>query len=247
MAKALPNWLVEKYFTLFSYFNLIPFTVKDAEAVLNSKKASLFLYKMVHYGWIDKVKRGVYRVVHPLIALMEVSGLVWRDRIKQRDRLPVLELAVAKLFEVFGPKLESIVLFGSLSKGTAKPESDIDLLVVARDLPKNYSDRTRIIQDVVSFKLMDDIIIYLWKNYDIYADLDILLIDKEEANVTHPFYLDMAKEAIIIYDRNNIMLNKIEEVKIKLEKIGAKRFEEPDGSWYWIISPVPEKSREIEL
>lgn len=232
---------------LFSSFSILPFNVKDAKAVLKSEEASLLLYKMMGYGWVDRVNRSVYRIVHPLVALMEASGFVWRDRIRQRDRLPVLELAVAKIFEVLGPKLESIVLFGSLSKGTVKPESDIDLLVVARDLPERYGDRTSIIREIVSFKLMDDIIIYLWKNYGIYADVDILLIDEREASITHPFYLDMVKDAIIIYDRNKLMSDKVAEVRDKLEKIGAKRFEEPDGSWYWILGSKPEKAGDIEL
>ncbi|MGQ9479744.1 MAG: nucleotidyltransferase domain-containing protein, partial [Thermoproteota archaeon] len=128
MAKALPNWLISKYFTLFSSFSLLPFTTEDAKTALRSKKAPLFLYKMSSYGWVDKVERGVYRIVHPFITLMEASGLAWRSRVRNRDRLPMLELAVVKLLEVLGCRLESIVLFGSLSTGKAKPESDIDLL-----------------------------------------------------------------------------------------------------------------------
>lgn len=247
MAKALPSWLAEKYFNLLSNFSFIPFTVEDAKAVLGSKKASLFLHKMVSFGWADKMGRGVYRIVHPIVALMEASGASWRDRVKQRDRLPVLELAVARMFEVFGSSLESIVLFGTLSRGVAKPESDIDLLVVARGLPESYSERTKIIREIVSFKMMDDIIIYLWRKHGIYADLDIILVDEREADVTHPFYLDMAKDCVIIYDKSGIMLKKMAEVRERLEKIGARRVEEPDGSWYWIICPQPEKARDIEL
>jgi len=247
MAKALPNWLANKYFILFSSFSLFPFTIEDAKVALHSKKASLFLYKMSSYGWIDKIERGMYRVVHPFIALMEVSGFVWRDRVKSKDRLPILELAIVKLFEVLGSRLESIVLFGSLSTGKTKPESDIDLLVVARDLPEKYSERTSIIREVVSSTLMDELIIRTWKERGIYTDLNILLIDTREAHVTHPFYLDMTKNCIIIYDKNELMSKKIVEVKEKLEKIGAKRFEEPDGSWYWILSPEAEKIRSMEL
>lgn len=66
MVKALPNWLVDKYFRLLSSFGLLPFTVKDAKAVLRSKKAALFLHKIYSYGWADKLERGVYRVIHRL-------------------------------------------------------------------------------------------------------------------------------------------------------------------------------------
>ncbi|MEM3713166.1 MAG: nucleotidyltransferase domain-containing protein, partial [Thermoproteota archaeon] len=210
-----------------------------------SDKASLFLHRMYSYGWVDRVERSTYRIVHPLIALMEYSGFVWRDKVKDRIRLPVLEITVVKIFEVLGSKLESIVLFGSLSTGRVRPESDIDLLVVARDLPDKYSDRTSIIRGIVSSKALDEIIIHNWKKNDVYSELDILLIDVKEASVTHPLYLDLTKDCVIIYDRNNLMTEKLEEVREKLEEMGAKRFEEPDGSWYWILSP--RVSRGVEL
>lgn len=247
MAKALPNWLVNKYFTLFLFFGLLPFTIEDAKGVLRSKKTSILLFKMASYGWVDRVERGVYRVIHPFIALMEVSGLKWRDRIKQKDRLPVLELTVVKLFEVLGSNLVSIVLFGSLSKGEAKPESDIDLLVVASGLPSKYSERTKIIREIVSSKLMDEIIIQTWKKKGVYADLNIMLVDDNEANITHPFYLDMTKDCVIIYDKNESISKKIAEVRGKLEKIGAKRFEEPNGSWYWVLTPKAEDVKDVVL
>lgn len=247
MGKSIPDWLVFKYFTLFSSFNLLPFTTEEAKTLLGSNKTPLFLHKMYSYGWVDRVERGVYRIVHPLIALMEASGFSWRSRIKDKERLPVLEAAIVKIFEVLGPKLESIVLFGSLSTGKIKPESDIDLLVVARDLPHKYSDRTDIIREIVSSRFIDEIIIHVWEKKRIYPELDILLIDVKEADITHPFYLDLTKDCVIIYDRNNLMTRKITEVKKKLEEIGAKRFEEPDGSWYWILSPDIEKIRSIEL
>ncbi|MBO3803774.1 MAG: nucleotidyltransferase domain-containing protein, partial [Candidatus Brockarchaeota archaeon] len=168
---------------------------------------------------------------------MEASGFAWRGKVKSKDKLPVLELAVANLFEVLGPKLESIVLFGSLSKGEARPESDVDLLVVARDLPERYGERTEIIREVVSSRSMDEIIIRAWKEKGTYTDLDVLLIDSSEAKVTHPFYLDLTRDCLIIFDKNGLISRKIAEVREKLEKMGAKRFEEPDGSWYWVLSP----------
>jgi predicted nucleotidyltransferase len=247
MARALPNWLAAKYFQLLSSFSLLPFTTEEARLALNSDKTTLFLHKMYSYGWVDRVGRGVYRVIHPLIALMEASGYAWRSKVKYKDRLPILELAVARLFETLGSDLESIVLFGSLSAGKAKPESDIDLLVVARNLPEKYSDRTGIIREVVSSNLMDKLIINTWKDKGIYADLDILLMDIKEAGVTHPFYLDLTRNCIIIYDKNKTMSRKILEVAKNLEKIGAKRFEEPNGSWYWILGSDAEIVRKMDL
>jgi predicted nucleotidyltransferase len=247
VARALPNWLAAHYFILYSSFGFAPFTAVEAGEVLNTGRAPLLLHKMASYGWADRVDRGVYRLIHPLVALMEISGTGWRDRVRQRDRLPVLELAVARIFMVMGPKLVSIVLFGSLSRGSARPESDIDLLVVGRELPEDYSQRAHMIREIVSAREMDDIIMYLWRRHHIYPELDILLIDEEEANTTHPFYIDLARDSIVIYDRRGVMSRKIAVVRERLERIGAKRFEEPDGSWYWILTPKPEEARVVEL
>jgi hypothetical protein len=43
------------------------------------------------------------------------------------------------------------------------------------------------------------------------------------------------------------MTRKISEVRDRLEKIGVKRFEEPDGSWYWILTPEAEAAERLEL
>lgn len=247
MARALPNWLAPHYFMLYSSFGFAPFTAWEAGEVLKTGRAPLLLHKMASYGWADRVDRGVYRLIHPLVALMEISGAGWRGMVRQRDRLPVLELAVARTFMVLGPRLVSIVLFGSLSRGSARPESDIDLLVVGRELPDSYSQRARMIREIVSAREMDDIIMYLWRRHHIYPELDILLMDEGEANTTHPFYIDLARDSIVIYDRRGVMSRKMAEVRERLERIGAKRFEEPDGSWYWILTPRPEDARLVEF
>ena len=246
MAKALPNWLTSKYFALLSSFGYLPFSVREARSILGNK-ASIILSKMLSCGWIDRMGRGSYRVVHPIVALMEASGAEWRSKVRQRDRLPVLELVVARTFEVLGSKLESIAFFGSLARGELKPYSDVDILIVARELPKRYSDRVKLIREITSCKAIDDLIIYLWKEEGVYVNFDILLIDEEEAGVTHPFYLDMTESCIMVFDRNGLLSKKIEEVKEKLKEMEAVKIEEPDGSWYWVLTPKPEAAREVEL
>lgn len=247
MSKTLPNWLVNKYFTLFLSFGLMPFSVNDAKRALGTEKASLLLFKMRSYGWVDKCGRKTYRVVHPIVSLMEASGFRWRDEVRQRDRLPVLELAVARLFEVLGSRLESIILFGSLARGEAKPESDIDLLIVAEGLPAKYGERVKVIREAIYSNQVDELVMYMWRERRIYPEFNVILITKEEAGVTHPFYLDMVRDCVVIFDKNGLMSRKIREVGERLRELGAVRVEEPGGSWYWILTPRPEAAREVEL
>ena len=44
---------------------------------------------------------------------------------------------------LLGARLVSLVLFGSVARGTASQSSDIDLLVVADELPRSLADRRR--------------------------------------------------------------------------------------------------------
>jgi predicted nucleotidyltransferase len=52
-----------------------------------------------------------------------------------------LDRYVALLEGRFGSDLVSVVVFGSRVRGQAKPESDIDVLVVIRGLPLNRFER----------------------------------------------------------------------------------------------------------
>jgi predicted nucleotidyltransferase len=51
---------------------------------------------------------------------------------------------VRGLREGLGPALRSVVLFGSQASGTARPTSDIDLLLVADELPADTRARDRL-------------------------------------------------------------------------------------------------------
>jgi uncharacterized protein len=55
----------------------------------------------------------------------------------------VLAAVKRAVLEVYGPRLISLAVFGSWARGTASPESDLDLLVVASDLPPSRMKRVR--------------------------------------------------------------------------------------------------------
>ncbi len=55
--------------------------------------------------------------------------------------LAALSAATEIWVSALGPRLVSIVLFGSLARGDAAAGSDIDLLVVARGFPRRLSAR----------------------------------------------------------------------------------------------------------
>lgn len=63
------------------------------------------------------------------------------------DRFAIpLTSYVASLIDHLAPSC--IILYGSLAKGTYTTASDIDLVVVARQLPEDFLDRLRVLQEL---------------------------------------------------------------------------------------------------
>ena len=52
--------------------------------------------------------------------------------IQKKYQEPVIEFVKVAL-EKYGEKIESIILFGSVARGEAKEDSDIDILIVTKD------------------------------------------------------------------------------------------------------------------
>ena len=60
------------------------------------------------------------------------------------EYLGLLKDYVSYILSHFGNRLRSVCLFGSVARGEATPRSDIDVLVVAEDLPRDVGLRFRI-------------------------------------------------------------------------------------------------------
>jgi predicted nucleotidyltransferase len=64
-----------------------------------------------------------------------------------------VELAIKEFVEAckekFKENLVSIVLFGSYARGNFKETSDVDLLVIVKDLPKGWKERKKLFEEIV--------------------------------------------------------------------------------------------------
>lgn len=64
---------------------------------------------------------------------------------------PVLARFRAKLGEMYGDRLQRVILFGSRARGDAGPESDYDLAVFFHSLPDRWHEWTRLANLRVDF------------------------------------------------------------------------------------------------
>ncbi|MGH7390128.1 MAG: nucleotidyltransferase domain-containing protein [Candidatus Rokuibacteriota bacterium] len=136
----------------------------------------------------------------------------------------------------FGADLVSVVLFGSRARGEAKPESDIDMLIVVRGLPRNRFERyggVRALAEEVSETFA--------------AAVTPILLTPEEAQHVKPYYLGMLSGHVILYDRDAFFAGVLDRLRRRLAELGARRYVDEDGYEYWDLKPDWKPGDVVEL
>jgi uncharacterized protein len=130
--------------------------------------------------------------------------------------------------EVYGERLISLLVFGSVGRGTANPESDVDLLLVVSDLPEGRLRRVREFLRVES-KLRTEL-----NRVDVV--LSPLIKSPGEVEKGSPLFLDMTEDALILQDSNCFMEERLKRLKDRLVTLGARRIWRGSG-WHWDLKP----------
>ncbi|MGC9086852.1 MAG: nucleotidyltransferase domain-containing protein [Thermoproteota archaeon] len=133
------------------------------------------------------------------------------------------------LLSVFGDRLISLVVYGSVARGEARQSSDVDLLIVVEGLPESRFERNKIF-DTVEDLLSKDLEDLHASGY--YVALSPILKTPEEARKISSLYLDMVEDAVIVYDRNGFFESVLVRLSNKLKELGAERVW-VGKKWYW--------------
>ena len=237
--------LEHAYTQILLSFGLDRFTSREFKKVVGVDNPNLILHRLCKEGFLTRHRRGMYMATHPLILSLERGGFRWRDKVAQKEYLPILEFVIAKLVEFFWNRITSLLIFGSVARGRARAESDIDVLLVAEGLPKRYSERMELVRRALSG--VEDVRLKMWERARVYPLIDVIALEPEEASTNHPFYLDMLGEAIVVLDRNGFMKSRLEALEKKLCEIGARKVVLPDGRWFWDLKSEIRKGEVIEL
>ena len=122
----------------------------------------------------------------------------------------VLDEFLKKCKEKFGDNLISIILFGSYARETATEYSDVDLLVIAKNLPKRRIDRHKVLRDIV-----------LEFIYRYGINISPILIEPRDLSPKdiNPLICGILTGYKIIYDKNNFWKNYLERIKPVIKRI----------------------------
>ena len=109
------------------------------------------------------------------------------EKIQDMDLRKMLLELEEKLQRVYGNKLKAVILYGSVARGTATEESDIDIMV----LVDGTAQELRTFEDQLS-----DVSI---KYFRVFSIIDISYQEYMRWVNTSPFYRNVSKEGVILY------------------------------------------------
>ena len=143
----------------------------------------------------------------------------------------------------YGDRLVSLVLYGSVARGTQRFDSDVDLLVVARPLPDGRMKRIREF-DAVEERLEPHIARMRGAGIDTF--LSAVIRTPEEVEKGSPLLLDMVEDSRILYDRDGFFSGVLGRLREKLGSLGARRVWR-GNAWYWDLKPDYKPGDVIDL
>lgn len=188
--------------------------------------------------------RRLYRLCDPEVLTLLIAGRLENlERFEQGRYARLIGLLASELsVEVEG--LRSLVVFGSVARGEAQPESDLDLLVVA-DFKASFGRRLEHLVKVewggkVSRELA-------WLNaHGVDTHVSFLPLTPIEFESHPPILLDIVYDGVSVYD-DGFFREHGEAFKASLEAMGARRVFLTPKEWYWDLKPGLRLGEVLEL
>ncbi len=150
---------------------------------------------------------------------------------------------LAEVQDFYGQRLVSFVVFGSCGRGTYRPDSDFDFLLVIENLPRGRMRRMAEFMEVE--KKLDPLLASLARE-GIQTYLSPILKTPEEAQAGSPLFLDMVEDGRVLFDRDGFFAGILARLRQRLKELGAQRVWRGD-SWYWVLKPDYQPGEEFSL
>ncbi|RLF12788.1 MAG: nucleotidyltransferase domain-containing protein [Thermoprotei archaeon] len=136
---------------------------------------------------------------------------------------------------VYGSRLVSLCVFGSVARGEVREGSDIDLLLVVEGLDEDLGARMKELAEVrerlrraESYKKL--------KEQGLPVLTSEIALTPSEVASHPPILLDVVEEGVIVYDKEGFLRKELERVRERLHELRARRVKGKEG-WYWLLKP----------
>jgi len=145
----------------------------------------------------------------------------------------------------FAEALVSICIFGSLARGEPEPSSDIDVMVVAENLPHDAGERTRSTNYIHEALKKTEASATL-RNLGRSTLISDIFLNPQEVERHPPILIDMVEDAVILYDRMDFLRKILRKLGEKLKEMGARKVI-TKGGHFWILKPDAKPWEAIEI
>ena len=155
----------------------------------------------------------------------------------------LLDRVVAEYRATLGSDLVALACFGSVARGEARPDSDLDLYAVTRARVSVFFDarldRLRRLRESAEYQRLAA---------EGYRPEPMPIFHTVEDLRSHPWIvLDIAHHGVVLFDPDGVLAMELEAVRQRLRQLGSRRIERPDGTWYWDLKPDWRPGETIEL
>lgn len=160
------------------------------------------------------------------------------------DYKPFLEKLLTEMWNAFsGGAILSVALFGSVARGEAHLESDIDLLIIHEPVPYDPVERFVLVQ----LKLEESEEYKALRAKGFYPNLSPIFMTIQELSLKPLILLDIIDHGIILKDERGLLNAKMERLRERVEELGSRKIVFKDGSWAWDLKPDWKPGEVIEI
>ncbi len=155
-----------------------------------------------------------------------------------------LEKLLSNLRSSFGEEvILACALFGSVARGEAKAHSDVDLLVIHKQVA--FNPVKRFVETLLDLRKEKEYLQLIEKG--IYPEPSVIFVTPEEISHKPLILLDIMDHGLILLDEGGFLAIKLKKLKERLAEMGAEKIVLKDGSWAWDLKPNWKPGEIIEV
>jgi len=215
------------YSSLWNCFQENPFTFKEAKEKipqLNSNQINDLKKEQLLFAFNKSEKESAFRLVPQIVFNFKKKYNIDLSWLNQGLYASLIFKLCAALKERFNNELLSIGIYGSISRNSAKLESDLDLFLVFRELTEGMNNRLKLLIEIENKKCVQEELNFLYER-KIFPAVNYYFRKNSQLSINF-FTIGIAFDLKILYDTGVLksFLSKINK-KIKDHNIQRKYLE----------------------
>lgn len=154
-----------------------------------------------------------------------------------------LDQILDQMISYFGEgQILSFALFGSVAREEARPDSDIDLLIVHKKIDFNPTERFV----ELFFELKKEAEYKRLKKSGLNPYPSPVFMTEKALWERPLILLDIVDHGVILYDKG-ILRKRLDALQKRLSELGSKKVILENGRWYWDLKPDWRPGEVIQL